>query len=157
MDCSLVAPVAWMYCLVSMVQWGHGAGTSAYRECGRTWRLQGTSHQLAATTPVHGVVRGGLVMDCSLDAPVAWMSCLVSMVRWGHGRTGTPVGWPASGGRDLKKKKRQETSLVSSQCLLIRWRPYEAPAVNRTILKHSARCNSTGTCQYLETGSRQRG
>ena len=58
---------------------------------------------------------------------------------------------------DLKKKKRQETSLVSSQCLLIRWRPHEAPAVNHTILKHSARRKSAGTRQYLETGSRQRG
>ena len=46
---------------------------------------------------------------------------------------------------------------VSSQYLLLRWGPYEAPAVNHTILKHSARRNSAGTRQYLETGSRQRG
>jgi hypothetical protein len=47
MDCPLVVRVAWMYWLVSMVQWGHGAGTSAHRDCGRTWRLQGASRQLA--------------------------------------------------------------------------------------------------------------
>ena len=52
------------------------------------------------------MVRGGLLVDCSLVAPVARMSCLVSMVRWGHGWSGTPVGWPASGGR-LSKESRK--------------------------------------------------
>ena len=53
------------------------------------------------------MVRGGLVMGCPLVAPVAWMSCLVSMVRWGHGWSDTPVGWPASGGR-LSEESRFE-------------------------------------------------
>ena len=37
----LVAPVACMLCLVSMVQWGHGAGTALHRDCGHTWRIEG--------------------------------------------------------------------------------------------------------------------
>ncbi len=79
------------------------------------WDVPGSLHVLLA---VHGAVR-------------SWMS-------------GTPVGWSASGGRlskqDLKKEKkeREEASFVSSQYLLLRWRLHEAPAVNRTMLKHSA-------------------
>jgi hypothetical protein len=59
MGCSLVALVAWMPCLVSMVQWGHGAGTPAHRDCGRTWRLQRASRQLAEATLVQLRTRCG--------------------------------------------------------------------------------------------------
>ena len=50
MGCSLVAPVAWMSCLVSMVRWGHGAGTGLHRDCGHAFRVSQPS--LAAATPV---------------------------------------------------------------------------------------------------------
>ncbi len=43
MGCSLVAPVACMSCLLSMVRWGHGAGTAVHRDCGHTWRIEGNS------------------------------------------------------------------------------------------------------------------
>ena len=55
MDCSLVAPVACMSCLLSIARWGHGAGTALHRDCGHTWRIEGkaiSSHSGA----VEGVV-----------------------------------------------------------------------------------------------------
>jgi hypothetical protein len=59
MGCPLVAPVACMLCLLSMVQWGHGAGTAVYRDCGHTWRIVGTatsSHSGAVEDAVWSVV-----------------------------------------------------------------------------------------------------
>ena len=58
MDCPLVVRVAWMYWLVSMVQWGHGAGTALHRDCGHTWRIEGkaiSSHSGAVEDAVWSV------------------------------------------------------------------------------------------------------
>ena len=66
MDCSLVAPVACMSCLLSMVRWGHGAGTALHRDCGHTWRIEGK-----ATSSHSGAVEGvvGSVTGCWWTVP----------------------------------------------------------------------------------------